>query len=1196
MKIRGSISRVTFYAAVAFLACSFLLVAAFRITRNSSHRNLSTTSAAARSTSPAAPATDKSAWLQAYGKLPLSFMENQGQLAQEVRYAAHGARYDLFLTSQEAVVALRHSQHLDFSPRHRAASLKALRALRKSGSATTTTASLRLRFAGANPAPEIAGLENLPGKVNYFIGNDPKKWHTGIPTFAQVKYSQVYPGVDLLFYGHQRNLEYDFIVAPGADPRAIRMNLSGARKLHVDAQGDVLVSVDGGDVVLQKPLVYQNINGRRQEIAANYSLRGNDVSFAIAPYDHREPLIVDPVLNYATYLGGTSDDGAGYAIAVDSSGDAYIAGQTLSTDFPPTSVLTPGGNTNGTGFVVELNPAGSALMYSTYLGSSGGFDFAFGIAVSGGDIYVTGETFGTDFPTTANALKQTVSTNNAGTSFLTKLNPTVNTAASLLYSSYLGGSNGSLGDFGQAVAADSSGNAYVTGVSYSTAGTADVDFPVSLGAFQNTLPSAAGSAFVTRIDTTQSGTNSLIYSTYLGGDGALVGAITLQFGDGGFGIVVGAPNKVYITGTTCSSPADPYPTSATTFQKLPKAANMWSSAFISEIDTTVNTAAAAPTSLVYSTILGGSGDSNSGHGDFGGAIDLQSGTTVVYVAGSTNSADFPTQSGFQTTGDAAAGSAFVTLLDTSAGTVLKYSTFLSDSATDGTAIKADAAGNAYVGGATSSTTFPATPGAYQAAVASGAPGDGFIAEIAPLGGGPSDLLYYTYFGGSGSGGIPDEIFGLALGTPPSVFATGMTASTDFPATTGAFQTTLKTGSTSEAFAAEVTLQPVLTITPLSLTFNSPIHVMSANQPIMISNNLGGALMFTTPTVTITSGTGTAADFTVTNTSCGTSIPSGGNCTINVSYTPSGTATETANLSLSGAGSAPQIVSLIGNTLAPFTVAPTSLSFTSSAVGTPTAAQAVTLTNNTAAPVAFTSAAVTLTSAMGAAADFALLPLNNCGTSIPAGGNCMVSITYTPSVATTETATLTLTNGAATSPQTVSLTGNVAAVAPGFTLAIAPSPIPPVTVGSTGNATVTVTSVGTFNAAVALSCAVVPRKASCNVMPASVTPAAGSTATSMLQFVTVATLPPPPASPRFPLGSIKVVVPVMFILMIMFLLASEQRLRTRVAMVGVLLVFAILSGCSGVGSGGTPAGPYMVTVTGTSAGFTTQTATVSVTVQ
>jgi hypothetical protein len=322
MRFRGSISRAPFYAAVAFLACSLLLVAAFHITRNSSHKNISTNSASvARSGSSAPGAKDKSAWLQAYGQLPISFTENQGQLAQEVRYAAHGAQYDLFLTSQEAVVALRHSRHFDFSPRHRAASLKALRNLRKAGAATTTTA-LRLRFEGANPAPQVAGVENLPGKENYFIGSDPKKWHTGVPTYAQVKYSQVYPGVDLVFYGRQRNLEYDFVVAPGADPSAIRMNLSGARKLRIDSRGNVVVSIAAGDVLLQKPLIYQNINGRRQEIAGKYSLRGNHVSFVVAPYDRAQPLILDPVLNYSSYLGGTNDDGTGYSVATDASGDA----------------------------------------------------------------------------------------------------------------------------------------------------------------------------------------------------------------------------------------------------------------------------------------------------------------------------------------------------------------------------------------------------------------------------------------------------------------------------------------------------------------------------------------------------------------------------------------------------------------------------------------------------------------------------------------------------------------------------------------------------------------------------------------------------------------------------------------------------------------------------------------------------------
>src|SRR5271168_4325503 len=206
MKIRGSNSKVSLYAAVAFLACSLLLVAAFQIARNSSPWDIAVHSAAAHYPSPAPSAsTDKSKWIRAYGALPLSFTENQGQLAQDVRYSSHGAQYDLFLTPQEAVVALRHSRQLDFSPRHRAASLKRLRDSRKANAATTTAA-LHLRFEGANPAPQVAGTEKLPGKVNYFIGNDPKKWHTGIPTYGQVKYSQVYPGVDLIFYGNPRKL------------------------------------------------------------------------------------------------------------------------------------------------------------------------------------------------------------------------------------------------------------------------------------------------------------------------------------------------------------------------------------------------------------------------------------------------------------------------------------------------------------------------------------------------------------------------------------------------------------------------------------------------------------------------------------------------------------------------------------------------------------------------------------------------------------------------------------------------------------------------------------------------------------------------------------------------------------------------------------------------------------------------------
>ena len=1198
MKIRGSVVKFTTFSALALLAASFLLFAGFHISRSTSRNSVSQRSAArTQNTASSSPSgADKSKWLHAYGKLPLSFIENQGQAAQEVRYVSHGSQYDLFLTPQEAVVALRHSQHLDFSPRHRAASLKALHAMMRKAANTTTTTALHMRFEGANPAPQVKGAERLPGKVNYFVGNDPQKWHTDIPTYAQVKYSQVYPGVDLLFYGHQRTLEYDFVVAPGADPNVIRMNLSGSRKLRLNTHGDILVGVADGEVQLHKPVVYQNIHGRRQEVAASYSLDGRHISFAIAPYDRREPLIIDPVLDYSTYLGGTNDDGAGFGIATDLSGDAFVVGQTLSADFPPTSALTPGADALGTGFVVELNPTGTALLYSTYLGGTGGGDFAFAVAVSGGDVYVTGQTFSTDFPTsgTVAPLKPTLTTNANGAGFLTKLDPTKSGTASLLYSSYLGGSNG---DFGGAIAADAGGNAYVTGV---TASAADVATPptdptlfwVTSSAFQSTLPSSAGSAFLTRIDTTQPGLSSLIYSTYLGGDGAFSSNTNLGAGDDGTGVVVDSAHKAYLCGTTGSSPAGPFPTTATTFQALPKAANIYFSAFISEIDTTLSGA----NSLVYSTYLGGSGSANNGapppagFGDFGAAIDLQSGTTVVYVTGSTNSADFPIVNGFQTTGDPDAGSSFVTLLNTSPGTALKYSTYLSSGFTSAGTIKVDSGGNAYVAGITASTTFPATPGAYQGALAAGASADGFIAEINPAGT-ASDLVYFTYFGGSGSVNGSDQIHSLALGaTPPTVYVSGQTLSTNLPATTGAFDTTFSSTSTAEGFAASLTLEPTLVVSPLSLSFTATaIGTPTAAQTVTLTNNTNAAIPFASATITNASPAGT--DFAVSATTCGPTIPTAG-CTISVTFDPS-TTSESATLTIvDGDSTSPQSVALTGTAPALFNVSPTSLPFTASAVNTATAPQTLTITNGRAAAVTYTSATVTSTG--GFAGDFTL-PTNTCATTptIAAGTTCTIGVVYTPSTAGAETATLTIVDTDVTSPQIVTLTGNTTPVTPGFTLAA--SPIAPSTVpkGSSGTSTITVTSVGTFNAAVTLACTGAPNRSTCVIAPSSVTPTAGGTATATLTFATTALVTPPPSAPVLPPGSIKVVAPIALVLMLIILLASEQRLRTRLAMAGALLVFVALSGCGG--SGGTPQGTDTLTITGTSSGVTSQTATISVTV-
>ncbi len=1073
MKIRGSALKIT-VSALAVIACTLLLIAGVRSMRSSAHPLSAKTAAVAAPSYSSTTTSDaeRRKVLDSYGQLPLSFVENQGQTAQEVRYTSHGGQYDLFLTQSEAVVALRHTKHYDLSPRHRAMSLKQIRAdHRAAKAAATTTTALHMQFENANPTPQISAADKLSGKVNYYIGNDPSKWHVGVPTYTRVKYSQVYPGVDLVFYGNQRKLEYDFVVAPGADPSAIRMNLAGARRLHLSKSGDLIVDVADGSVELQKPVLYQTISGHRQPVDGKYSMKGSHVAFAVGSYDRREPLIIDPVLLYGTYLGGDGDEQS-FAIAVDASGDAFIGGQTDSTDFPVVGAGAVLGINNsgglGFGFVSVLDPTGGTLLQSTYLGgTTPGGDVVFGLAIdASGNGYVTGETFATDFPTTANALKHTLSVNAGGTTFIAESN----TSGTLVYSSYVGGNNG---DFANSVAADASGNAYITGTTYSDPGSLDINFPVSAGAFQSTDPSGAnlGSAFLTVINTKASGAASLGYSSYLGGDGANSGTAANTFADSGFGIALDSNNHAYITGTTSSTN---FPHSTTNFQSA--SANTVFTAFISEFDTTKSGAA----SLVYSTYLGGSGA-----GDFGTSIDVQSGTTVAYVTGSTNSTDFPTTSGaLQKTGDAN-GAAYVTLLDTSVGDSLKYSTFLGNSGTTGFSIKADkTSGKAVVAGTTASQNFPVTVGAFQTALAAGAGGDGFVSEIDPTVSGANGLIYSTYLGGSGAPSSPDQANGIALGTLPNVFVTGQTFSTNFPTTTGAFQTALD--GPSDAFVASLNLTPVL----------------------------------------------------------------------------------------------------------PLDISPTSLSFTSTAVGTAAGAQTVTLTNNTGTAIAFASATIVVGAPPASVTDFTAA--TTC-TTIPANaGTCTVSVNYTPSVATTETATLVLVDGDSTSPQSIALTGNVTATPPDFTISAAPTSFS-VARGATGTSTITVGSVGGFTSAVTLTCSGAPVKSTCSVSPSSVTPTTGTPATATLSLATtrhgeVA----PPVSLRFPPYVPRVVVPVFLTLFAMvFFFVSDQRLRGRLAAAGVVLFFVVIAGCNG-SSGGTPTGTVTLTVTGT-AGSITHTTTVSATV-
>src|ERR1035441_8986022 len=490
--------------------------------------------------------------MDSYGKLPLSFEANRGQTARQVKFLSRGPGYTLFLTPDAAVLSLHREKD---------------------------NAVLRMKLLGANAPASVTGADALPGKSNYFIGSDPNQWRTNVPTYGAVKYAAVYPGIDLVYHGNQRLLEYDFLVAPGADPQAIGIRFQGARKLSVNREGALVIGLGGSEVIEPAPVVYQEIGGQRQTVAGRYVLRGRGrVGFSVAEYDRSQPLVIDPTLVYSTYLGGSD---RANAIAVDASGNAYVTGITWSLNFPTTPgafQTTLGGAEDA--FVTKLNATGSALGYSTYLGGGvcegvidGGSDGGSGIAVdASGNAYVTGTTYSSDFPTTPGAFQTTpVYCSGCYTAFVSKLNAT---GSALAYSTYLGGSGG---DLGYGIAVDASGNAYVTGATGSS------NFPTTPGAFQTTpvFCSLCSTAFVSKLNATGS---ALAYSTYLGGSG----------GDLGYGIAVDAPGSAYVTGRTDS--AD-FPTTPGAFQ----------TAYEGNEDVFVSKLNAAGSALVYSTYLGGTG-------------------------------------------------------------------------------------------------------------------------------------------------------------------------------------------------------------------------------------------------------------------------------------------------------------------------------------------------------------------------------------------------------------------------------------------------------------------------------------------------------------------------------------------------------------------------------------------------------------
>jgi hypothetical protein len=670
-----------------------------------------------------------------YGKLPLTFEANQGQTDSRVDFITRTGGATVFLTPTAAVFSILQPASGNASQHDEALGHDGPELEEPAGGVA-----LHMEIVGADPNARPAGMSRLPGIVNYFIGNDPSQWHVNIPTFAGVQYDDVYPGIDLAYYGNNGHLEYDFIVSPGIDPNAITLNFAGADNVKINEQGGLVLHTLAGDIVQQKPFTYQTVGGARKGVPSAYVVDGTEVRIKVGSYDAKQPLVIDPlVLGYSTYLGGGVGDDGGGGIAVDAAGNAYVTGATNSTTFPttPGSFDTSFDGFNGElldAFVAKLSADGTSLVYGTYFGGArreSGVDIA---VDSAGNAYVIGTLTRSRIPTTPGAFDTSY---NGGfeDAFVAKLSAP---GTSLIYATYLGGSGS---DRGGGIAVDAAGNAYVTGSTLST------NFPTTPGAFDTSF-NGINDAFMAKLSADGS---SLVYGTFLGGSEADVGT----------GITVDAAGNAYLTGRTYSPD----------FPATPGAFDVTYNS-IGDTDAFVAKLSADGASLAYSTYLGG--DDN----DSGSGIAVDAGGNA-YVTGDTGATNFPTTPGAFDTSPNGDKDVFVAKLNED-GTSLSYGTYLGGSHIDfGGRIAVDAAGSAYVTGQTDSTDFPTTAGAFDTSYNGLL--DAVLTKLSPDGASPE---YSTYLGGASG---TDAGGGIAVDAAGSAYVIGVTLASDFPTTSGALK-------------------------------------------------------------------------------------------------------------------------------------------------------------------------------------------------------------------------------------------------------------------------------------------------------------------------------------------------------------------------------------------------------------------------
>jgi len=660
----------------------------------------------------------------ALGRLPLRFEANRGQWDPAVRYAARANGYALLLTAGGPVVSFPDSERVD------------------------------IRLLNSNRAARIEALDQLPSHTDYFVGSR-EHWHTNIPNYSRVRYRAVYPGVDVVYYGNPSRLEYDFVLQPGADPGAIRLKFRGAGHLTITAEGDLAFASAGTRMVQEKPLIYQEDgrSGTRRQVQGRYVLMArNVVGIRLEHYDRTRPLVIDPTLVYSTYMGGSGADQI-TAARLDSLGHLYVAGSTATSELVATTNTYQTGNAGLTNIfvaIIDTTPGnGFPILYFSYAGGTGE-DIPLAMVLdSSNNIYLTGTTDSTDFPTAGSSVQTAGAGSNIISAFVLELNPGLSSGtSSLVYSSYLGGTTGNQSANG--IALDSGGNIYVIGSTKAT------DFPVTASAYQSAL-NGLQDAFLSKISPASS---TLAYSTYLGG----------ELEDDGRGIAIASNGQVYFAANTNST-------------QFPLAGASYGSSLAGNYDIIIGAmdmTQSGSGSLVYATYFGGSDN------DVVRKLALDASGNLL-LTGYTLSSDFPvTQDAIQPA-YGGNGDAFILVVNPANPAFLLYSSYLGGADGEvGFDIAADAAGFLYVTGYTISANFPTTVDAPQPGWGRGI--DVFVTKLQRGVAGLAGLQWSTYFGGTGA----HSGLALVVGLDGTIYVAGY-AGSQFPTTSGATQATFDSG-------------------------------------------------------------------------------------------------------------------------------------------------------------------------------------------------------------------------------------------------------------------------------------------------------------------------------------------------------------------------------------------------------------------